>query len=388
MKYGSYAQDHAPLDQQNSLEGHAVRAVFFATGVAELALENSTGPYRVAARRYWENLTGRRMYLTGSIGPRAENEAIGEDYELPVNGYNESCAACGLAAFAQRMFLLERSSAPVDVLERVLYNAVLHGIALDGCHSYYQNPLTDRDRSRDNNWTCCPPNLSRTLLNVGRYAYASSAREAYILLYVGGTAAFPLPNGELRIDTKTDYPWDGKVEIVVRSTPAGSAAINLRRPDWCPGLTIKRNGRSLPTPVAKESGFIRIDDVKPGDRLELEMGIPIVRVQAHPKIRDCQGRIALQRGPVIYSLEGLDNGGQSDIELGPDTDLVYEYKAELLGGVGVIRGKSASGAPFLANPCYALANRGKSSGQVWLRQPGQAQEAEPGSAALYRTLRN
>ena len=149
------------------------------------------------------------MTITGNTGPRHEHEAFGEDFELPNNGYYESCAACGLMDFAQRMFLLEGGSDSGDVLERVLYNAVLHGISLDGTNSYYQNPLSDTNRSRYNSWVCCPPNLSRTLFQVGRYAYASGDRDAFLNLFVAGTVQMPMEGGSVGLKIKTEYPWDG-----------------------------------------------------------------------------------------------------------------------------------------------------------------------------------
>jgi uncharacterized protein len=183
----AYFQDGVPLRAQRTLEGHAVRAVFFATGVADLAIATGDSDYRLATHRFWDSTTLRRMTITGGIGPRKEHEALGEDYELPNDGYYESCAACGLADFAHRLFLLERRAESIDVLERVLYNAVLHGIALDGVTTYYCNPLSDRAHPRDNCWVCCPPNLSRTLLQIGRYAYARTDRDLYVNLFVGGT---------------------------------------------------------------------------------------------------------------------------------------------------------------------------------------------------------
>ena len=221
----AYFQDGVPLRAQRTLDGHAVRAVFFATGVADLAIETGDSDYRLAAHRFWDSTTLRRMAITGSIGPRKEHEAFGEDYELPNDGYYESCAACGLADFAHRLFLLERRSESIDVLERVLYNAVLHGISLDGVTTYYCNPLSDRDHLRDNCWVCCPPNLSRTLLQVGRYAYARTDRDLYVNLFVGGTVRVPFPSGELLLRVETDYPWDGEVNVRVEGTPRGKIRV-------------------------------------------------------------------------------------------------------------------------------------------------------------------
>ncbi len=238
-----------------TLEGHAVRAVFFATGVTDLAIETGDADYRLAASWFWDSTTLRRMAITGSVGPRQRHEALGEDYELPNNGYYESCAACGLVDFARRMFLLERRAESADVLERVLYNAVLHGIGLSGTNSYYQNPLSDRDKPRYNSWVCCPPNLSRTLLQVGRYAYAHTDREVYVNLYVGSTAQVPLAPGPVRLQVETDYPWDGAVKLTVRPEKTLRFTLCLRRPGWCARTTLKVKGEQREPAALLEAGY-------------------------------------------------------------------------------------------------------------------------------------
>jgi uncharacterized protein len=252
----AYFQDQVPLREQMTLEGHAVRAIFFATGVADLALERGATDYRLAANRFWDSTTRRRMAITGAIGPRHEHEAFGEDYELPNNGYYESCAACGLVDFAQRMFLLERRSESVDVLERVLYNAVLHGIELSGTNSYYQNPLTDQDRPRHNSWVCCPPNLSRTLLKVARYAYAQTDTELYVNLFVAGTWHTRLATGPGALKVITDYPWDGAVKVSVQAAKAARFILLLRQPGWCDnGFEALDNEGSVHRTIAEHPKF-------------------------------------------------------------------------------------------------------------------------------------
>lgn len=381
----SYFQDQVPLRQQRGLDGHAVRSTFFAAGVADLALATGDADYRLAANRFWDSVTLRRMAITGSTGPRQEHEAFGEDFDLPNNGYYESCAACGLMDFAQRMFLLEGGSDTGDVLERVLYNAVLHGISLDGTNSYYQNPLSDTNRARYNSWVCCPPNLSRTLFQVGRYAYAAGERDVYVNLFVNGTARLPLEGGEVGLEVETAYPWDGRVTFRVSSGVPQRFALHLRRPGWCEGVTLSVNGNPVhPLPVT-DRGYVRLErEWRAEDRVTLELEMPARRMEAHPMIRDAVGKVALQRGPLVYGFEGVDNGGRADLELPEHVELQVEKRPDLLGGVVVITGRDVEGRAFTAVPFYAMANRAPSVQEVWVRQRGW----KPGDAwwegRLYR----
>jgi hypothetical protein len=204
---GAYAQDHASIRQQLSIEGHAVRAVFFATGVVDLALELGDADYRLAANRLWDSAVLRRMYITGSVGTRDHTEGFGEDYELPNRtGYAESCAANGLIDFAHRMFKLERRVACADVMERVIYNALLHSIALDGKTTYYKNRLSEQNELRNNCWVCCPPSITRTLFRLGRYAYGHSERDLWINLFAAGTATVPLAVGAVNLRVSMGEP--------------------------------------------------------------------------------------------------------------------------------------------------------------------------------------
>lgn len=387
MKFGHYTQDHLPVERQYSMEGHAVRAVFFATGVADVALETGDAAYRVAANRLWDSAVNRRMYITGSIGPRRESEAMGEDYELPMNGYNESCAACGLADFAQRMFILEGLSDSGDILERTLYNSILHGIAIDGCHSYYENPMSDRDHARDNNWTCCPPNLSRTLLQIGRYAYGQTERDLYVNLYVAGAATFALKKGKVTLTTTTRYPWEGEVGMVVSVSEPLTAAIHLRLPAWCHGVSLKVNGRTAAATPDPVSGFVVLDRRwKDGDRIDWCLEMPVHRVMAHPNVESCRGRVAIQRGPVVYGIEALDNGGRSEFSLGANPQFSTEWLPDLLGGIVRIRGLADDGTAFTAIPYFAMANREKTVQEVWLPQKGLADVRDGWFGRLYRAV--
>ena len=385
----AYFQDRVPLRQQMTLEGHAVRAVFFATGVADLALETGNADYRLAANRFWDSTTRRRMNVVGGIGPRKEHEAFGEDYELPNDGYYESCAACGLADFAQRMFLLERQAEAIDVLERVLYNAVLHGISLDGTNSYYMNPLSDRDNPRYNSWVCCPPNLSRTLMQIGKYAYACGDDDLYVNLFVRGSCEALLRSGKVCLEVNTEYPWNGEVELKVRPEQPMRFVLHLRLPQWCARATLKVDGRSISALPASDTGFLTLDrDWRGNNLVQLSMEMPVQRAVAHPNIRSAENKVALQRGPLVYGFEGLDNGALANLELPAEPVFSVEHRPALLGGITVIKVIGADGTSLTALPFYALANRAKSSQEVWVKQRDFKSDSAWWAGELYRAYRS
>src|SRR5688572_27475898 len=382
----AYFQDEVPFRLQRTLEGHAVRAIFFATGVADLAIQTGDSDFRLAANRFWDSTTLRRMTVTGHTGPRQEHEAFGEDYELPVNGYYESCAACGLADFAHRMFLLERTSDSADVLERVLYNGVLHGISLDGTNSYYQNPLTDANRQRYNSWVCCPPNLSRTLFQVGRYAYAASSTELFINLFVGSELRVPFATGETRFKVETDYPWSGNVAISVEpNSTEQEFTLHLRVPGWCQKAEFNLNGVTLNT-APSDSGYLTLKRKwNRGDKIDVAFAMPVQRVEGHPNIKDSVGRVAIQRGPIVYGFEGLDNGGSTNLVLSATPAFSFE-RQDKLGGIVVVKAKAEIDRTLTAIPFYALANREKSSQEVWVQQKGLKTTDAWWEGKLYRPL--
>lgn len=381
----AYFQDAVPLREQKTLEGHAVRAVFFATGVADVALATGDADYRLAANRFWDSTARRRMTVVGSVGPRKEHEAFGEDYELPNDGYYESCAACGLADFAERMFQLEKRAEAADVLERVLYNAVLHGLSLDGTNSYYMNPLSDRDNLRYNSWVCCPPNLSRTLFKVPRYAFATDAQEVFVNLYLAGTGEIAVAGGHVRLTVSTAYPWDGNVRLTITPDIPRAFALNLRLPSWCPAAHLTLNGTTVDPLPKTDSGYLRLArEWATNDQLNLCLEMPVTRLEAHPNLRDCSGKIALQRGPLVYAFESLDNQGTATVELPAHPRFEVEHRPDLLGGVTVIRVFGPDSRPHVAIPFYALANRGKAAQEVWVRQAGFTPSTQWWLGELYR----
>jgi len=383
----AYHQEHLPIRKQNSIEGHAVRAVFFATGVADVALAAGDKDLRAAANRLWTSAAKRKLYVTGSAGAKGSGESFGGDYFLPNKGYCESCAACGMANFAHRMLQLEADADMADELERVLYNAVLHGIALDGKSSYYRNPLSDENHVRDNNWCCCPPTLSRTIMHVGRYAYGRTDKDIYVNLYVGGEATIPLKDNRVGLKVDTEYPWKPKVSITVNPSKPAEFAVHLRIPGWSRDTKLSVGGKLLAKPLVEKGYAVIRRTWKRGETIELDIPMPVMRIEAHPKVAENKGKVAIQRGPIIYGLEGLDNEGKPLVTLGGDPKFEAKYRADLLGGVTVVSGKTAEGKAFTAIPFYTLANREKSNQEVWLPQKGKTESRQGWEGRLYRQWR-
>jgi len=380
----AYHQEHLPIRKQNSIEGHAVRAVFFATGVADVALATGDKDLRDAANRLWNSAAKRKLYITGSAGAIGRGESFGLDYVLPNGGYAESCAACGMANFAHRMLQLEANAEMADELERVLYNAVLHSIALDGRSTYYRNPLSDKDHVRDNNWCCCPPTISRTIMLVGRYAYGRSDKDVYVNLYIGGEAAIGLKDNRVDLKVDTEYPWKPKVAITVNPAKPAEFAVRLRIPGWSTDTKLSVAGKALAKPTVQKGYAVIRRSWKQGDTIGLDFQMPVMRMEAHPKVAENKGKVAIQRGPIVYGLEGLDNDAKPLVTLPKDPKFKVKYDGNLLGGVMVVNGKTAEGNALTAIPFYALANREKSNQEVWLPQEGKTENLQGWEGRLYR----
>ena len=397
--YGAYSQDHLPARKQGEIVGHAVRAMCNCIGMADLYAETGDEQLLAACRRLWQSTTHRKMYLTGGVGARRRGEAFGADYELPnETAYAETCAGIGLIFFAHRMLLIEPDAEYADVLERVLYNGFLSGLSLDGKKFFYQNRLAADGHYRRQSWygcACCPSNVVRIYPKIGRYVYAHDRQAIYVNLYVAGTASVKLRDTTVKLTQETRYPWDGKVKLTIRPAKAETFDLYLRIPGWCrdkqsPGglyrvaasqdreakATLKVNGQAIDTgKVAK--GYVRIHrQWKDGDVVELDMPMPIRRIRAHPNVKADLGRVALQRGPIVYCVEAVDHGGKvRQLVLPPDAKLTAQHRLDMLGGVTVITGKAAARtagsdkpgqAEFLAIPYYAWDNRDGGEMAVWL----------------------
>ena len=320
----SYHQAHLPVREQTEAVGHAVRAVYLYSGMAELARVDGDDSLLKACRTLWDSTTGKKMYITGGIGGTHIGEAFSFDYDLPSDtAYAETCASIGLIFFAGRMLQLEADVRYADVMEKALYNGVLSGIALDGKSFFYVNPLSvdpvacHKDERKAHvqpvrqKWfgcACCPPNLARLISSVGRYAYTSTEDTLYIHLYIGSNLKLQTPAGEVTVKVRSNFPYNGKVSIQVggQGAASGKWTLALRIPGWCKDW--KSSGFSVED-ARLEKGYLYITrEWKPDETLELDFPMEVRLMQANPHVRETEGQLAVTRGPVVYCLEEKDNG--------------------------------------------------------------------------------
>jgi uncharacterized protein len=351
----SAVQAHMPVRDQKDATGHAVRAMYLYAGMADIAHLTGDDELARVTRTLWDSTVRRRMYITGGVGSTRVNEKFTFDYDLPnETAYAESCAAIGLMFFARRMLNIEPKAEYADVMERALYNGVLSGVSLMGDRFFYVNPLehhpgtalydSERFVGTRQPWfdtACCPPNIARILAGLGENVYSARGDEVYVHLYAGSGFTTELDACEIAISQETDYPWDGAVKITVEQTP-GEFALCLRNPGWCRSMTVTINGGVIDVGAADRDGYVVIRrEWLAGDVVEINMPMPIERVTAHPSVRMNAGRVAIQRGPVVYCLEESDNAPDLNaICLPRDADLSADYRSDFLGGCVVISGKA------------------------------------------------
>lgn len=395
--YGTYAQDHKPVVEQDEVVGHAVRALYMYSGMADVAALTGDTAYLQPLEVLWDDLVGRKMALTGGVGARKSGEAFGDPYELPnATSYNETCAAIASVLWNYRLFLLRRQARYLDVAERVLYNGLLAGVSLSGDRFFYVNPLASDGNTPFNYggevvrapWfkcSCCPVNVARFLASLGAYIYAAGEKALYVNLFIAGSAEVEVPGaGPVHLKMQTRYPWDGRVELTV--DPADSGAeydLHIRIPGWAQGRPVPSdlyryldagdapewhlsvNGARVEPELRDGFAVIRRSWMK-GDSVELDLPMPVRRVVAHEKVAEDAGRVALERGPLVYCVEQVDNGPDiADLVLPDDAKIVGEHRPDLLGGVTVLRGEQPE---FLAVPYYAWNHRGPGAMVVWMRR--------------------
>ena len=410
--YGPYCQDHRPMIQQDEAVGHAVRAGYLYAGVADVAALTGDESYVRAIDRIWQNIVQKKMYLTGGVGSSRHGEAFGENYQLPnATAYNETCAAIAQALFNHRMFLLHGDAKYVDVLERIIYNGFLSGISLSGDRFFYPNPLACNGHTRFNQgqlgrspWfgcSCCPVNVVRFIPSIAGYVYATRADNVYVNLYVGGSGNVTMGDTQVKLKQTTQYPWEGKVRIDVEMDKSSEFALHVRIPGW---LT----GRPLPSDLYRytqqtaEKPLIRINGIqvdgnvsrgyavlqrewKSGDTIELEFPMTIKTVIAHEKVQANRDRMAIERGPIVYCLEAVDNDGAvANLVLSDVGSLRVEPRSDLFGGINVITGRAQrarrlddgsidlTDARMMAVPYYAWAHRKLGEMEVWLARKPEA----------------
>jgi DUF1680 family protein len=402
-RFGNYAylQAHKPVRQQDEAVGHSVRAMYLYSAMADLTLETGDESLLEACQRLWQSVTERRMYVTGGIGPAGRIEGFSYDYDLPnEEAYAETCAAIGLVLWAQRMLSAEPAGKYADVLERALYNGVLSGLSLDGEAFFYANPLAYFPEGRPGgvpeivgrrqSWfscACCPPNLARLLASLGGYIYSAAKGEVYAHLFIESRATVRLAGQRIELRQETNYPWDGLVTFQVHPQAPLEFTLAVRIPGWSRSYEISLNGRPIAGQV--ESGYARIRRVwQPGDRLDLSLAMPVERIAAHPAVREDCGRVAVQRGPLVYCLEGCDNGPDLQaLRLPAEAWIEASYEPGLLGGVETLqaegrrtsaegwqgrlyrpaRGQAEEPARLRFIPYYAWANRELGEMIVWIR---------------------
>jgi DUF1680 family protein len=386
--YGPYSQDHKPVRDQSEAVGHSVRAMYNCMGMLDLYAETGDEKLLSACKRIWQSATHRKMYITGGVGATSRGEAFGKDYHLPnATAYAETCAQIGLIHFARRLFMIEPDGEYTDVMERALYNSFLSGLSLSGNKFFYQNRLATKGNYRRKHWygcACCPSNVIRIYPRMGQFVYALGKSAIYVNLYAAGTGKLSIDGKEIILKQETRYPWDGRVVLTVTPAKAQTADICLRIPGWCrdnktPGdlyvapeskakPVLKLNGNPLPLGTL-EKGYVRISrEWKPGDRIELDLPMPIRRMLAHQKVQEDAGMAALQRGPIVYCVEAADNGGRvSHLSLPAGSKLTAEHRPDLLNGVTVIKGKAGE-HELLAIPYYAWDNREGGEMAVWLKE--------------------
>jgi uncharacterized protein len=390
-----YAQDDMPVKDQREITGHAVRAMYLYTGAADVAAAKNDLGYMNAMKTVWEDVVYRNMYISGGIGSSGSNEGFSVDYDLPnENAYSETCASVGMVFWNQRMNLLEGQSQYIDVLERSLYNAALDGLSLTGDRFFYGNPLASSGQHSRKEWfgtACCPSNISRLVASVGDYIYAKNESGIWINLFIGNQTEFDLSGEKVSVKMSTNYPWDGKISIELNPENSTQFDINLRIPGWIKGepvpgklysfleetpstLDLEVNGEKVPT--TQKNGYLLISRKwNKGDKISYTLPMEVRELQSRPEVIANQNKVAIQRGPLVYCVEGFDNEGKAtDFVLSSSPDFKVKDFQILNEKVKAItfnanRTGQAETKTLTAIPYYTWANRGSNEMVVWIDKP-------------------
>ncbi|MEP6748710.1 MAG: beta-L-arabinofuranosidase domain-containing protein [Bacteroidota bacterium] len=396
----AYAQDVVPVRDQKEITGHAVRAMYLYTGAADVAALTGDDGYVKAMRRVWEDVVYRNMYITGGIGSAGSNEGFTTDYDLPnEQAYCETCASVGMVLWNQRMNALTGKAEYIDVLERSLYNGALDGLSLSGDHFFYGNPLASTGKNARREWfgtACCPANIARLVESLGNYIYAKSANGIWINLFVGSNTTIPLEKGNVGVKMETNYPWDGRVVLNFDPIKKINFGLHIRIPGWSGATAVPGNLYSFteedksvpllminnkPVQYKSENGYAVVErEWKKGDKVEWDIPMNVKRVVSREDLKQDKDRVALQRGPLVYCVEGADNNGKAWNILFPANTTVTTASYKILdepvialqADVPVIT-MGADAASLLteikkitAIPYYTWCNRGSNQMQVWL----------------------
>jgi DUF1680 family protein len=402
---GMYWQDDEPVTSQQEAEGHAVRAMYLYSGMADVAAITGDKQYIEAIDRIWNNMVGKKIYVQGGIGAVPSGERFGADYELPnTTAYNETCAAIGSVYWNERMFLLHGESKYIDLLEKVLYNGLISGVGLDGKSFFYTNAMQvtngfthsalEKGRSGWFECSCCPTNIARFLPSLPGYVYAQKDDGVFVNLFVSGNANLNIHNKRVQIIQQNNYPWEGLLKFTVNPENSDAFNLRIRIPGWAKNeaipsdlyhfankttaaYTIKVNGK--PVKYSMENGYAVINKTwAKGDQIEVNLPMPVQKVNATAALKVDAQKLALQRGPIIYCAEWADNGGKvSNLVIPAKAQFTPVYNASLLNGVTTLKGNVLSNAgasttksfSLTAIPYMAWANRGEGEMQVWFPEP-------------------
>jgi len=324
QKTYEYSQSHEPVRDQKKVVGHAVRAMYLYSGMADVATEYNDDSLTAALETLWDDLTTKQMYVTGGIGPAASNEGFTDYYDLPnESAYAETCASVGLVFWANRMLGRGPNRRYADIMEQALYNGAMSGLSLDGKTFFYENPLESGGKHHRWVWhhcPCCPPNIARLLASIGSYMYALAEDEIAVHLYGESTARFEIGGAKIELAQKTRYPWDGAIRFDMKADKAARFVISLRIPEWADGSTLKVNDEAVDLAKVTIDGYARIErEWKSGDHIDLDIPLAPRALFANPLVRQDAGRTALMRGPLVYCVEAADNGkGLNAIQLTGD----------------------------------------------------------------------
>ena len=387
----AYNQSHCPVREQDKIVGHAVRAAYLYCAMADLAAEDGDEALKLACERIWNDLVETKMYVTGGIGSSRHNEGFTTDYDLPnETAYAETCAAIGLVFWAYRMLHIDGDSRYADVMERALYNGVISGVSLDGRKFFYENPLASRGAHHRQPWfgcACCPPNITRILASLGGYIYATGESRLAVHLYVASEAAAQVGEHAVTVRQETDYPWDGAVKLTLGLKGKARFDLTLRQPDWAGHASLRVNGAEVEPRV--DRGYLAIDrEWSDGDVIELGIEMPVRRVYADPRVAADCGRVALQRGPIVFCLEAADNGPELERLSAPrHAEWNARFDPTVLGGVITLKGDGAKldtadghgplyrdrpiatkTVALTAVPYYTWDNRAAGEMLVWIRE--------------------
>jgi DUF1680 family protein len=387
-----YNQSHQPVRDQRKVVGHAVRAMYLYSGMADIATEYGDDSLRAALDHLWDDLTAKRLYATGGLGPSAANEGFTADYDLPNDtAYAETCAAVGLVFWASRMLGMGPNRRYADVMELALYNGAISGLSLDGATFFYENPLESRGGHHRWIWhrcPCCPPNIGRLVASIGSYLYGVADDAIAVHLYGENTAKLVVGGRNVTLTQDSRYPWDGAVGITVTADTPTRFTLHLRIPGWCPAAKLAVNGEAVDVAAHTQDGYVAITrEWASGDAVRLDLDMPPQRLYANPSIQADLGRVALRRGPLLYCAEATDNdGGVHALKLPRPSRVTERYEPNLLGGVVTLSAEAerdsaadwngtlyrtdppaTERAALKAVPYFAWDNRDAGDMLVWLR---------------------